>query len=64
MNETDVTLTDIWNRLNVIERKLDDVLDKTNKVETIAMKVAEQVKPILDDLMKSPFLKMLGVKSK
>jgi hypothetical protein len=64
MNENEPTLADVWHRLHTIEKKVDDVLDKSGKVETIAQKVAEQVKPVLDDLMKSPILKMLGVNKK
>lgn len=62
MSEKEPTLNDIWHRLNSIEKKVDDVLDKSGKVETIAQKVAEQVKPTLDALMNSPIIKMLGVK--
>lgn len=51
-------------QLDRIERKLDSVLDISRKVEEMVTKVADQVKPVLDDLMKSPLLKMLGVKTK
>lgn len=46
------------------EKKLDAVLAISQQVQTIVVKVSDQVKPVLDDLMKSPLLKMLGVKSK
>lgn len=47
-----------------IEQKLDAVLAISQQVQTIVENVSAQVKPVLDDLMKSPLLKMLGVKSK
>lgn len=47
-----------------IEEKLDRILAISERVETLAVTVAGQVKPVLDDLMKSPILKMLGVKTK
>jgi len=45
-----------------IERKLDDVLERMNKVENMVATVLEQVKPTLDELMNSSFIKMLGIK--
>lgn len=50
--------------LRDVEGKLDKVLAISERVESIATSVADQVKPVLDDLMKSPLLKMLGVKTK
>lgn len=50
--------------LQRIEAKLDAVLAISVRVEEMAQKVTDQIKPVLDDLMKSPLLKMLGVKSK
>lgn len=50
--------------LQRIEGKLDAVLAISARVESVVSVVASQVKPVLDDLMKSPLLKMLGVKSK
>lgn len=47
-----------------LEDKMDAILAISVRVETVIGKVADQVKPVLDDLMKSPLLKMLGVKSK
>lgn len=47
-----------------LEAKLDAVLAISVRVEEMATKVAGQIKPVLDDLMKSPLLKMLGVKAK
>lgn len=47
-----------------MEEKMDKILAITERVETVINTVADQVKPVLDDLMKSPLLKMLGVKPK
>lgn len=47
-----------------MEEKIDAVLAISERVEKLATAVASQVKPVLDDLMKSPLLKMLGVKTK
>lgn len=55
---------DFANRVEAIEVKLDAILAISVRVEAMAQKVADQVKPVLDDLMKSPLLKMLGVKAK
>ncbi len=49
-------------RLTALEEKTDQILGILNRVETIVTTVAGQVKPVIDDLMKSPLLKMLGVK--
>lgn len=47
-----------------LEEKMDKILAITERVEGVINTVADQVKPVLDDLMKSPLLKMLGVKPK
>ena len=62
--ENTPTVEDVWHRLNSMERKIDAVLAISERVEKLATTVASQVKPVLDDLMKSPLLKMLGVKAK
>lgn len=49
-------------RLDAIERKLDDVLGIATRVETLVLSGVNQIKPLMDDLMKSPILKMFGVK--
>lgn len=49
-------------RMERIEEKIDRILEMSEKVERLVSTVADQVKPVLDDLMKSPLLKMLGVK--
>lgn len=44
-----------------IERKLDEILKKMNNVEAMTVKVIEEVKPTIDELMQSQFVKMLGM---
>lgn len=56
------TIEDVWHRLNTLEKKVDQVIEISERVEKLAVTVAGHVKPVLDDLMKSPLLKMLGVK--
>lgn len=55
---------DFAERIEAIEADIAKILAITERVEAMAQKVADQIKPVLDDLMKSPLLKMLGVKSK
>lgn len=49
-------------RLTTMENKIDRVLTIAENVEKMVTTAVEQVKPVIDDLMKSPLLKVLGVK--
>jgi hypothetical protein len=64
MSDTNPVSTDELTRQqnDRIERKLDEVLEKMAKVEVMVATVVEQVKPTLDELMNSSFVKMLGIK--
>jgi hypothetical protein len=55
---------DVYRRLIEIDEKLDRVLTKMDNVETITVKVIEEIKPTLDELMNSSLVKMLSVGKK
>lgn len=60
----DKQFADIQLQLSEIRETLVFVKDTIVKADTTITSVAEQVMPTINDLMKSPMLKMLGVKSK
>jgi hypothetical protein len=51
-------------RLDRVELMLAEILDKMARVETMTVQVIEEVKPTIDELMKSNFVKMLGLGKK
>lgn len=53
---------DIESRLTRLESKVDKIMDLIAKADSTISKIAEQVMPTIEDLMKSPLLKMLGMK--
>ena len=51
-------------RLVSIEKTVDAILAKMENVETHTLKVIEEIKPTLDELMNSSLVKMLSVGKK
>lgn len=47
-----------------IEEKLDSILEKMEKIESLVVKVVEEVKPTIDELMNSKLISMLGIGKK
>jgi uncharacterized protein (DUF885 family) len=52
-------IADIENELRIIREQLDAISQTLIKADTTITKVAAEVMPTLDGLMKSPMLKML-----
>lgn len=48
--------------LLTLEQKVNFIMTMMIKTDNAVTQIADQVKPALDDLMKSPILKMLGMK--
>lgn len=51
-------------RLAAMEAKMDQILDIMENIQTNIGKAIDQVKPTLDELMKSPIVKMFGLNKK
>lgn len=60
----DEQLTHIESELAEIRKDLTFIRDHIVKADATISLVAEQVMPTIDELMKSPMLKMLGVGKK
>ncbi len=63
MTDDDRTQNDIIEeKLAHLEKPLDIVAGKIEQCEKVINEIAAQVMPTLNELLKSPLLKMLGVK--
>lgn len=51
-------------RIDNLEVKIDQILEKMTNIETMVDKVIAEVKPTIDELMSSQLFRMLGMKKK
>lgn len=49
-------------RIKRLEERVELILEKMEKVETLVTKIVDEVKPTIDELMQSSLFKMLGMK--
>lgn len=64
MKPDEVILDEISEELKEIRKDLDFIKEHIVKADTTISAVAEQVMPTINELMKSPMLKMLGMGKK
>jgi uncharacterized coiled-coil protein SlyX len=62
--DVDTRLTDLGTELAEIKATLEEVREYIVRADKTIATVAEQVMPTIDQLTKSPLLKMLGVNKK
>ena len=62
--DPDVKIEMVENELRIIREQLDAIKQTMVNTEAIVQKVASEVMPTLDSLMKSPMLKMFLPKEK
>lgn len=62
LTEMQQQLAEIEQQLTEMRQDLAIVFETINKAETVIARVGDEVMPTLDKIIKSPMLKMLGVK--